>query len=55
MSVSGFWGKIDDHFDTQTNHSIKLEAKDVILYYEDKNQKVQDCQFINFSGKISHP
>ena len=31
----------EDFLNTQTNHSIKLEAKDVILYNENKNRKKQ--------------
>ena len=35
----GFWRKIEDFLNIQTNHSIKLEANDVILYHENKNKK----------------
>ena len=49
--------KIEGYFDTQTNHSIKLKAKDVILYYENKiPEGSRDRQFINFpsSRDLAH-
>ena len=36
--------KLEDYFDTQTNHSIELEAEDVIQYYENKT-RLSDYSF----------
>lgn len=44
--TSGYWKATEDNFDTQTNH---LEAGSQgckrLLYYENKNQKVQRTFF----------
>lgn len=38
--TSGFWKKVEDYLDPQTNYSVKVEAEDVILYSVNKTQTV---------------
>ena len=48
-----FWKKVENYLNIQQNHEIKLEAKDVIFNYDNKNKTLHKIvNFLILKGKF---
>lgn len=50
-----FWKNIENYLNIQKKHEIKLEAKYVILNYDNKNKTIHRIIIINPTREISYP